>query len=273
MYYSHTCRIMNMSNEELQKGFELGIIHELTKMKYRTEEAKLEIQKDPIDRLRIKVILFDLSAIVHTIHAYLKSVSKDLSQKNELGTTRENVLQIYQKLGDSLLNDARIIDDKSSYPDSQIRNRIFQIIYGLGMEMNYAETYMLAVNQSISPLAKILEFIEKKPLGLDEKWVAAACYLSAFDIMLNKKREHLKISKKPEDEKKISFYDKFDEVVKILESKNGEQSKLVKQLPKVFWQIRVDVIHYGYVPTQEELDLIIKWSNNIMKVISEEQNN
>jgi len=262
--------MLDMSNEDFESAFGLGIVQEITKMKYRSKEIKLVIQNDPIDRLRVKTILFDLSGIAFTIHSLLKSISKDLKEKNEIGSSREDVLKVYEKLGHSLADYAKMIDDRLTELDSDIRNKVFQLITGLTVEINYFEIYMIALNQAISPFAKILEFIAEKPLGLDEKWVAAVCYLSAFDILVNRKRKELGIAKKPEDEKKLDFYTRFDALVKELESRSGELSKIVKQMPKLFWPIRVDVIHYGYVPSQEELDLILNWSQNIMKVITEE---
>lgn len=258
-----------MSKDALDNAFGFGLIQEITKMKSVSAQIKNEIRQETLDRLKLKELLFDLTTVIRSVPIYLKVLSPNLQEKNALGLSREDSIKIYEKLADGLTNYAQQIDNKVFFPDSKIRNDIFQLLIGCTIEVNHFETYMLASDQVIGPFGKILEFIATKPLGLDEKWVAAACYLSAFDIMINKKREKLKIAKKPDDEKKIDFYTKFDEVVKVLESKKGELSKIVTQLPKVFWQIRVDVIHYGYVPTQEELDLIVKWSNEIIRVISE----
>jgi hypothetical protein len=258
-----------LSEEALENAYGFGLIQEITKMKSVSAQIKNEVRQETLDRLKLKELLFDFTTIIRTVPLYLKLISSNLQEKNELGFSREDAIKAYEKLAYGLTSYAQQIDNESSFPDSKIRNDIFQLLIGCTIEVNHFETYMLASDQAIGPFGKILEFIATKPLGLDEKWVAAACHLSAFDIMINKKREKLKIAKKPDDEKKIDFYTKFDEVVKVLESKKGELSKIVTQLPKVFWQIRVDVIHYGYVPTQEELDLIVKWSNEIMKVISE----
>jgi len=40
-----------------------------------------------------------------------------------------------------------------------------------------------------------------------------------------------------------------------------------KELPKLFWDIRHKVIHEGYSPNDEELDLITKYSMRIFKLL------
>lgn len=259
-----------MSNENIQSSFGFELIHEVNKMKSIIVKIKDEIRKSAIERLLLKEYIFDLAAASKTISVYLTVISPNLEEKNYIGETRKSVIGVYDQLSLGLMNYAQQIDDDDKFPDTKIRNDIFTLITGCTADINSFETYLMSLDLAISPYAKILEFVATKPMGLDEKWTAAACYLSAFDIMINKTRETLKIAKKPEEEKKLDFYTKFDEVVKVLEAKKGELSKIVKQFPKVFWQIRVDVIHYGYVPSHEELDLIINWSKNIMKIISEE---
>lgn len=260
-----------MSQEDIQNIYGFAIIYEVNKMKSISIHIKDEIKQEKINRLKLKELLFDLSTVIQSIMIYLKVSSPNLEEKNIFGSTRESVLKEYSQLDEKLLTFAQQIDDEKLFPVQKLQNGIFLLLRGITLEVNSFETYMLLHNEAINPFSKIMQFISTKPMGLDEKWLAAACHLSAFDIMINKKREQLKIAKTPEDEKKIDFYKKFDEVIQKLESKKGEMSKIVTQLPKVFWQIRVQVIHYGYVPSQEELDLIINWSNGIMKVISEEQ--
>jgi len=258
-----------MSEENIQDGFGFGLILEFKKLKTISTKIKGEIKKEPIDRLLLKEHLFEIGSVISTVSQYLKASSPDLQEKNFLGESREHVIKVYEDLFKGVTNYAQNIDNIEQFPDSKIRNDVFMLITGYTVEMNSFETYCLAKDIAITPFAKIMEFTSEKLLGLDETWAAAACHLSAFDILVNKKRKELGIAKKPEDEKKLDFYTKFDALVKELESNSGELSKITKQMPKLFWPIRVDVIHYGYVPSAEELDLIINWSKSIMKVISD----
>lgn len=124
------------------------------------------------------------------------------------------------------------------------------------------------LSKGITGISKINELIGEELAGLDENWTAAACYLCAIDIATNKKRKELGLIKDEKTEGRKSFYERFDELVKVLETNKTEINQVTKQLPKHFWQIRTEVVHYGYSPNQEELDLITKWSKNIINAIN-----
>ena len=116
----------------------------------------------------------------------------------------------------------------------------------------------------LTGIAQIGELVSTKPFGLDENWAVANCYLSAMEIAINKRLKEEGIKS---DEKE--FTNKFKTILNVLENKGVKISELEKEFPSAFWKLRNQVIHAGYTPTEEELDLIITWVKKILKLMSD----
>ncbi len=95
---------------------------------------------------------------------------------------------------------------------------------------------------------------KQKP-SLNEGWAAATCYLAAMEIAINKAMGDSKLSA----DENGDFSKRFNRLLKIQAEKGKPLTGLSKQLPQAFWKLRNDVIHGGYRPTPEELELIIRW--------------
>jgi len=103
-----------------------------------------------------------------------------------------------------------------------------------------------------------------KPAGLDENWAAANCYLSAMEIVVNKKLREEGIETEARD-----FANKFKDLLRALENRGVRVSGLEKELPPLFWRLRHEVVHAGYSPTQEDLDLVILWVKKVIRLVAD----
>jgi len=200
------------------------------------------------------------------IPAFLKLVGKQKPTVH--GMSLSTIMNQYADYSNRCMDYAIKIDSIKKYSDEKIRNDIFTLVKLCEVEVNSFETHSQPFYAGVSGYAKIYEFVAGKPMGLDEKWVAAAAYLSSIEILVNKKRQELGISKNNNEEKRLNFYIKFEELVQKIESNGTKLSGVIKHLPKTFWQLRIDVIHYGYVPALDEMELIINWSAKILKALS-----
>jgi hypothetical protein len=163
------------------------------------------------------------------------------------------------------------LDNKQYYDDTKIKNSIYDLVGSLELAAKIFDSKIFApLGNPTDSMSKIAIFVSRKQFGLDDKWALAACYLSAIDIVVNKKREELGLIKDPEKDRTVSFNDRFDKLIEAIESKHGELKTINKQLPKSFWKIRTDVIHYGYAPNQDELNLIVDWSQKIIDSLAVE---
>jgi hypothetical protein len=115
---------------------------------------------------------------------------------------------------------------------------------------------------SLIGLSQIAELITMKP-EFTENWATATCYLSAMEACVNKKREELGLKKETK-----KFKEKFRELLEALQEKGLKVSELEKELPPIFWNIRHKVVHAGYSPSNEELELIITWVKKIITLFN-----
>jgi TRAP-type C4-dicarboxylate transport system substrate-binding protein len=63
------------------------------------------------------------------------------------------------------------------------------------------------------------------------------------------------------------FKNNYKTLLAKLKEKNIEVSELEKQLPNIFWDIRNKVVHEGYSPTPEELEIITKYIEKILTLL------
>ncbi len=155
--------------------------------------------------------------------------------------------------------------------ETETKNTIYELVNSIN---NITDNISLQI-RTIEDLfddeenQKIKEFISNKKINLNENWVVATCYLSAIDVVVNRKRLGFGLIKNEKKEPRLPFDTRYDELIEYLKSKNIKISKVITVLPKAFWKIRTNVIHYGESPTQEELELIINWSKKIIDTLSQ----
>jgi len=85
-----------------------------------------------------------------------------------------------------------------------------------------------------------------------------------MEIVVNKARSVLNLDVKTD---RKDFTDRFKELTVALEAKGVSLSSLERQLPGPFWRIRNDVIHGGYSPDEQELELVVTWVKRLVTAI------
>jgi len=281
------------SNNSVLNGINKEIKIKLGKIKGIAEGLKAEIGQEKLDRNSCREMLVDLKLSLVDLKSFLGALLKTLiDHKSSLeemhyllsGVNKScfervtstdliieglrdwvspkdkaensSTLDLLILSTDSVI---REIDSSSYFKDEDIRSDITKFAY-------YIDFSITALSDSLSlPLtgmAQLQELISIKSLGLDENWLVSICYLSAMEIIVNKKQKELNIKVE-----KDSFEARFKALLKNLESKGIKISELEKELPPTFWKIRNQVVHEGYSPTQDELDLIIPWVKKIIMLL------
>jgi signal recognition particle subunit SEC65 len=149
------------------------------------------------------------------------------------------------------------LDQPEYYKDNDIKDRIASLVEKLEVSISELER-KLSLKQGV---AKISEFLATFP-QFTENWSVAICYLTAMEIMVRRKLKELGV--KPTGQ----FKNVYETLLAKLKDKGIEVSELEKQLPKIFWDIRNKVVHEGYSPTSEELEIIIKYIEKILTLIT-----
>ncbi|TDA41939.1 MAG: hypothetical protein DSO07_01920 [Thermoproteota archaeon] len=241
---------------------------ELGKIKGYAEELNIEISKEKIDRLSLRQILVDLRLSSERIWFFLSKLTKTYLEQLKPDSSLQNILLIYEvkqeidhrftSLISSVNSVIHQLDETSYYTDIDIRRSITELISSLNLSITLLTD---ALSLTLTGIAQIEELISNKFIGLSERWAVAICYLSAMEIIVNRKlqKEGIKMDGK-------DFADKYKALLRILENKGVKVSKLEKELPSAFWKLRNQVVHAGYNPTPEELDLITTWVKKIIKL-------
>jgi len=247
-----------------------NIAAEMGKVKGAIERLKIEMAQDKVNRNSCRSFLVELKTSLERLRYYFAKESASYLQKIKPSSFLESLLlawmtpnidqAINNKFNSFISNvDSAIYQtDNPSYSnDATVRNTITNLSFTL-------DSFLVALSDSLSlpltGLSRITELIALKPVGLDENWAVAICYLSTMEIVVNKKREELQL----ENEKK-DFAEKFGELLKASEKRGIKMGELEKELPQAFWRIRHKVVHAGYCPTREELELIIDWVQKVIK--------
>ena len=243
---------------------------EVSRVKGSTERLEMEMKKEKLNRISCRAFLVELKTSLERLRYYFVKECKSYLQKIRPSDLLETLVlawatpkieqAIDSKLSSLISNvDSGIhqLDNPDYYKDENVRNTITNLSFSL-------DSFLTALSDSLSlPLtgiSRIAELIAMKPVGLDENWATAICYLSTMEIVVNKKRHELQL----ENEKK-DFAEKFGELLKASENRGIKMSELEKELPQAFWRIRHKVVHAGYCPKRDELELIIGWVKKIIK--------
>lgn len=175
----------------------------------------------------------------------------------------------YDKMIEKIEEVIELLDDKNER-DAKKRNQLLSLNGILDAWIKTFVSLLLDPNSlGIHQLGNIAEFIFLKSVGLNERWVVATCYLASIDVIVNKKRKEFGLTNPVEKkEVNIPFDLKYHELLEYLKSKNVELDEIVSNMQEGFWKIRTQVIHYGKIPDESELEMIVKYSQKIVKMIS-----
>jgi len=180
--------------------------------------------------------------------------------------------RIFSEIGNKINYIAEMCDRKSVssskvyYQDtSLVKNTIYILINSFKIFIERINTLFLKpAKKGITETWSIKEFILQNPLGLNMNWIASTCYLSAIEILTIRKRQELGIVKDNKTEVKLPFNQKLDELLKEIEDRGKHLDKKMLGFQKMLRDYRTQVIHYGYIPNDKELGLIIEYSNKTL---------
>lgn len=149
------------------------------------------------------------------------------------------------------------LDDPSYYDDKKVKEDLSRFVENLETELTKIEAKSDIGKYGLQMIA---EFTATFPI-FTENWAIAACYLSALEIVVNKKLEDLGLSLD------AGFKEKYRKLLEELKNREIEVSELERKLPEIFWDIRHRVIHSGYPPSIDELDLITTYIGRVLKTL------
>ncbi len=155
-----------------------------------------------------------------------------------------------------------LIDTTRPEDDTAVRQAVTNICWPVvSFGAMYGKVASVVGLDPVGGLEWIPRLLELKELGLDERWAAATCYLAGMEIAINKALDGMNLT----GEQNEDFTKKFGRLTVALKDKGKPLTGLSKQFPQAFWRLRNDIIHAGYCPASDELELIIKWVREMMK--------
>ena len=178
---------------------------------------------------------------------------------------------------DSEITEAISLLERPELKDENIKDVIVSLAEDLEVSINKFE-HILDLKSGI---IKISEFLSAFP-QFTENWSIAVCYLTAMEIVVKNKLKELGLMptgefkkdavenkpKEQEQEPTRGFKKHYEDLLKYLKNKGIEVSELEKQLPKIFWDIRNKVVHEGYSPSFEELEIITKYIEKLLALLT-----
>lgn len=248
-----------MSHEEYREK----VIFELGKITEWTENLKDHATNEKINRIQCIRILNDISLSMSNANFLLEKMpgTKKASPSQKAATKK------IDELTDSINSLAENIENTTTWEESLLRSKLFQLSRTLtsiilGMDLGFRKKFGLPAISSIG------SFIANKSLNLTEPWVIANCYLAAIDVTVNKLREKFKIAH-PTAKKEMNtpFDQRYQQLVDEMKKNGYTISEVLGSLANHFWDMRTKIIHYGFVPNQKELQLIVDYSKEILKML------
>jgi hypothetical protein len=149
-----------------------------------------------------------------------------------------------------------ILDSPEYHKDKDVKESIARLVESLEAGLSKLERQW----NLKEGVCKIFEFLAIFP-QFTENWSIAVCYLTAMEIVVKNKLEELGLETAKE------FKSNYNTLLAKLKDKNIEVPELEKELPNIFWNIRNKVVHEGYSPTSEELEIITKYVERILKLL------
>jgi len=228
-------------------------------------------KQSPLDRNNCKDVLLEIRKSFRLLSAYIQDIILDSFEKLEptkyiifttiIGKTPEEWVKENFKMPNIYESDISMIisflDHPEYYKDEDIKDKIVSLVEKLEVSISKLER-QLSLNQGI---AKISEFFSTFP-QFTENWSIAVCYLTAMEIAVKNKLKELGLMPTGE------FKKDYEKLLANLKDKGIEVSELEKQLPKILWNIRNKVIHEGYSPSYEELEIITKYIEKLLALLT-----
>ncbi len=280
----------------IEKDFE-SIRDNLIEIKIIINKIEIELRNSQIDRSECKHFLYSLYATFHKLRDILiefigveESKLKEGFEKYIIISFEEFIDSyrrefkrsyatynsgIFNEIGNKINNIAEMCDSREGltgayYQDtSYIKNKIYVLINAFKIFIERINKLILKpVKKGISATFSINEFILQNPLGLNLNWIISTCYLSAIEILTISKRQEFGIVKNKKTEMNLPFDQKLDELLKEVEDRGIQLDKKMLGFQKMLRDYRTQVIHYGYIPNDKELGLIIEYANKTLSELS-----
>jgi len=261
----------------------LRIVNDLAKVRRLLNELKELTNAKPIDRDRCMHILREiyasyLSALMVSVVAYV-SGHKKLRRRLKIITTlveegSHDIINVttyctivkFEKEISMIAEELGIQQPVNEINDEAIANNITAFYSKFTAILNAIEQ-TLDIPSSFQYLASLIEY------GFDINWIIAVAHLTAMEIATNNALERLEINvdeKSKVHEKfgtsaKEGFKSRVNTLLKELEKRGAQFGELEKLLPQTFWELRNKVVHGGYTPSEEELQVIVLAVNKFLE--------
>ena len=139
----------------------------------------------------------------------------------------------------SILNSTLVLlDHAKDLPDSYFKERVGEILPRLSSLLALIESSLEIPLHTVAKVSELIGAVSR--WGMGERWAVATCYLTALEVVVNRKLKELSIESgdKP-------FKERFRQLVEALSQKGIDLGELEKRLPEVFWDLRNRVVHGG----------------------------
>jgi hypothetical protein len=246
-----------------------SVSKEVGKLKSNVKHLWKLSQQSPLDRESCKNTVLEIRKSLRLLWAIVQDAT--LERVRELDSERYTLFTLLAgKNPEELIKEVfkwpayeseistviSTLDSPEYYKDKEVKERIARLVESLEAGLSTLER-RLNLKQGVS---KISEFLTTFP-QFTENWSVAICYLTAMEIIVKGKLKEL------QSEITQEFKNNYKMLLEKLQVKNIKVSELEKQLPNIFWDIRNKVVHEGYSPTPEELEIITNYIERILMLL------
>jgi len=249
----------------------VNISREIGRLKGNLKRLWELSKQSPLDRNNCKDVLLEIRKSFRLLLAYSQDTILEFLKKLEpteytllkiaIGKNPEEWVKeisstprIYESDISTIIS---FLDHPEHYKDEDIKDEIVSLVENLEVSISKLER-QLGLKQGI---VQISEFLSTFP-QFTENWSIAVCYLTAMEIAVKNKLKELGLMPTGE------FKKDYEKLLANLKDKGIEVSELEKQLPKIFWDIRNKVVHEGYSPSFEELEIITKYIEKLLALLT-----
>jgi hypothetical protein len=254
-------------------------VAELRRLKALTDTLHELGKQSTLSRNACQAVIEDIERILNSLRTFLSTkacmelatdpkrlvlldtVSQTFLRKPILALIRDSIEEIIPSYTE--FSSLKSYLSSSTYSDDAIKSYISDLVKRMDRTLITATQLTEKLGVLYPSIPAIYELLGSFPELFTQNWVVATCYLSALEIALNKKINALQIAIGEEGK----FKTKYDKVLQEIQKQGIQIPEMDKELPKLFWDIRHKVIHEGYSPTDEELNLITKYSMRILKLL------
>jgi len=268
--------------------YTMDILREIGRLRGNLKRLWELSKQSPLDRDNCKDVLLEIRKSFRLLREYFQDNIDIFSRAFALGKLEPKKYILFsvkrpeELLKETLNWDSEITEaisllERPELKDENIKDVIVSLAEDLEVSINKFE-HILDLKSGI---IKISEFLSAFP-QFTENWSIAVCYLTAMEIVVKNKLKELGLMptgefkkdavenkpKEQEQEPTRGFKKHYEDLLKYLKNKGIEVSELEKQLPKTFWDIRNKVVHEGYSPSFEELEIITKYIEKLLALLT-----